>query len=55
MGGIEKDEVISAVANGLNKLSKQEIAYNNNSSEDYVTKGISIGNFEFSRTKRKKF
>jgi len=52
---IKNDEVLNAIAGGLNKVSKQEIAYNNTSREGYTTKGFSIGNFEFSRTKRKKF
>jgi hypothetical protein len=52
---IKNDEVLAAIAGVLNKVSKQEIAYNNESNENYTTKGFSVGNFEFSRTKRKKF
>jgi len=52
---IKNDEVLNAIAGGLNKVSKQEIAYNNEAHENYTTKGFSIGSFEFSRTKRKKF
>ena len=52
---IENEEILNAVANGLNKISKQEIAYNNESNGNYTTRGFSIGSFEFSRTKRKKF
>jgi hypothetical protein len=52
---IKNDELFAAIAGGLNKLSKQEIAYNSESNKNYTTKGFSVGNFEFSRTKRKKF
>ena len=51
---IKNDEVLGAIAGGLNKVSKKEIAYNNTASEGYTTKGFSIGKFEFSRTKRNK-
>ena len=52
---IKHDEVFEAIAGGLNKISKQDVAYNSYASNSTTTKGFRIGNFEFSRTKRKKF
>ena len=51
---IKTAEVLNAIVGGLNKVSKQEIAYNNTSNEGYTAKGFSVGKFEFYRTKRNK-
>lgn len=52
-GKPKASEILAAVVNKIDKVTKTDIAYNYDKGENSTTYGFSIGKFGFSRTKRR--
>ncbi len=52
---IKKQEIITAVADRIDQTTEKDVAYNYSENDEYSKYTLSIGKFEFSRTKRKNF